>query len=70
MAIPVLLWGAAAVLGATGLVKGAGAISDINEAKEKGERAERRYIVKQNKKHPITFPTSKSVPTQFSVTPV
>ncbi len=43
MAIPVLLWGAAAVLGATGLVKGAGAISDINEAKEKGERAERRY---------------------------
>ena len=27
-------------------------------------------IVKQNKKHPITFPTSKSVPTQFSVTPV
>ena len=43
MAIPVLLWGAAAVLGATGLVKGASAISDINEAKEKGERAERRY---------------------------
>ena len=28
------------------------------------------FIVKQNKKHPITFPTSKSVPTQFSVTPV
>ena len=43
MAIPVLLWGAAAALAATGVVKGAGAISDINKAKEIGERAERRY---------------------------
>lgn len=43
MAIPVLLWGAAAALAATGVVKGAGAISDINKAKEIGERAERRH---------------------------
>lgn len=43
MAIPVLLWGAAAALAATGVVKGAGAISDMNEAKEIGERAERRH---------------------------
>lgn len=43
MAIPVLLWGAAAALAATGVVKGAGAISDINKAKEIGERAERSH---------------------------
>lgn len=43
MAIPVLLWGAAAALAATGVVKGAAAMSDINEAKEIGERAERRH---------------------------
>lgn len=43
MAIPVLLWGAAAALAATGVVKGAGAINDINKAKEIGERAERRH---------------------------
>lgn len=43
MAIPVLLWGAAAALAATGIVKGASALSDIDDAKEIGERAERRY---------------------------
>ena len=43
MAIPVLLWGAAAALAATGSVKGAAALSDIDDAKEIGERAERRY---------------------------
>lgn len=43
MAIPVLLWGAAAALAATGIVKGAAALSDIDDAKEIGERAERRY---------------------------
>lgn len=47
MAIPILLWGAAAALAATGVVKGAGAISDINKAKEIGERAERRYKKRQ-----------------------
>lgn len=47
MAIPILLWGAAATLAATGVVKGAGAISDINNAKEIGERAERRYKRRQ-----------------------
>lgn len=43
MAVPLLLWGAAAALAATGVVKGAGAISDINKAKDIGERAERRH---------------------------
>lgn len=43
MAIPVLLWGAAAALAATGIVKGAQAIGDINDAKDIGERAEKRY---------------------------
>lgn len=43
MAIPVLLWGAAAVLAATGVVKGAAAMSDLDDAKDMGERAERRY---------------------------
>lgn len=43
MAIPVLLWGAAAALGATGLAKGAKACIDISDAKEIGENAERRY---------------------------
>lgn len=43
MAVPLLLWGAAAALAATGMVKGAGAISDINKAKDIGERAERRH---------------------------
>lgn len=43
MAIPVILWGAAAVLAATGVAAGAVAISDMNEAKEIGERAERRH---------------------------
>ena len=39
MAIPVLLWGAAAVLAATGVVKGAAAMSDLDDAKDMGERA-------------------------------
>lgn len=43
MALPVLLWGAAAALGATGVVKGAGAVSNLKKAKEIGERAERNY---------------------------
>lgn len=43
-----MLWGAAAALAATGVVKGAGAISDINDAKELGESAERRYKRRQN----------------------
>lgn len=47
MAIPVLLWGAAAALAATGVVKGAGAISDMNDAKEIGENAEKHYTAAQ-----------------------
>ncbi|MGZ8318284.1 MAG: hypothetical protein ACXWVD_04205, partial [Telluria sp.] len=44
MPLPVmLLWGAAALLAGTGVVKGAGALSDFEDAKEKGKRAEQRY---------------------------
>lgn len=43
MPLPLLLWGAAAALAATGVVKGAGAISTFNEAKDIGESADRRY---------------------------
>ncbi|MGZ8294515.1 MAG: hypothetical protein ACXWVG_15850 [Telluria sp.] len=44
MPLPVfLLWGAAALLAGTGVVKGAGALSDFDKAKEKGKRAEDRY---------------------------
>jgi hypothetical protein len=47
MPLPIILWGAAAALVATGVVKGAGAISTLNEAKEIGERAERRHRSKK-----------------------
>lgn len=43
MPLPVILWGAAALLAGTGVVKGVGAMSDFDEAKNKGERAARRY---------------------------
>lgn len=43
MAIPILLWGAAAGLAATGVVKGVGAKNNMDEAKEIGEKAERRH---------------------------
>lgn len=43
MAIPVLLWGAAAALGATGVVKGVEAIGLQSRAKEIGEQAESKY---------------------------
>jgi hypothetical protein len=43
MALPIILWGAAALLAGTGVVKGAGAISDFSKAKEIGESAQRRY---------------------------
>ena len=48
MAIPLILWGAAAALGATGVVKGAKAVSTMNDAKDLGERAERRHRRKLN----------------------
>ncbi len=40
MALPVLLWGAAAVLAATGIKKGMDATDDFDEAKRRGKRAE------------------------------
>lgn len=43
MPLPLLLWGAAAALAATGAVKGAQAVSTMSDAKELGERAERRH---------------------------
>ena len=43
MPLPVILWGAAAALGATGIFKGAKAVSNMSEAKEIGELAENKY---------------------------
>ncbi len=43
MPIPLLLWGAAAALAATGVVKGVQASNMMDEAKEIGEKAERRH---------------------------
>lgn len=43
MPLPFILWGAAAALAATGVVKGVEAVGNMNEAKEMGERAERRH---------------------------
>ena len=50
--------------------EGAGEMFKITTLKNEEIVNEAEKLVKQNKKHPITFPTSKSVPTQFSVTPV
>lgn len=43
MAVPILLWGAAALLAGTGIVKGVGAMSDFDEAEKIGKDARRRY---------------------------
>jgi hypothetical protein len=43
MALPFILWGAAALLAGTGVVKGIGAVSDFDDAKSIGESARRRY---------------------------
>jgi hypothetical protein len=43
MALPFVLWGAAALLAGTGVVKGIGAVSDFDDAKSIGESARRRY---------------------------
>jgi hypothetical protein len=44
MPLPIMvLWGAAALLAGTGVVKGVGAVSDLDKAKAKGRSAERRY---------------------------
>ncbi|ENX46120.1 hypothetical protein F886_01560 [Acinetobacter sp. NIPH 542] len=43
MPLPVILWGAAAALGATGVFKGAKAIGNLKEAKEIGNDAESKY---------------------------
>lgn len=43
MPLPLLLWGAAALLAGTGVVKGIGAISDFDDAKQIGESANKRY---------------------------
>lgn len=59
MAIPVLLWGVAATLGATGVFKGAKAVIDIDEAKEIGEKAERRYEDRKKQLDEIRNDTNK-----------
>ncbi|MHA3093152.1 hypothetical protein [Acinetobacter brisouii] len=43
MPLPIILWGAAAALGATGVFKGAKAVGNMKEAKEIGEDAEAKY---------------------------
>ena len=43
MPLPIVLWGAAAALGATGVFKGAKAVGNMKEAKEIGEAAEKKY---------------------------
>jgi hypothetical protein len=43
MPLPFILWGAAALLAGTGVVKGVGAMNDFEEAEKKGKRAARRY---------------------------
>ncbi|MDP1969881.1 MAG: hypothetical protein Q8K42_02965, partial [Methylobacter sp.] len=43
MALPFILWGAAALLAGTGVVKGIGAKNDFDEAKSIGESARSRY---------------------------
>jgi hypothetical protein len=43
MPVPFLLWGAAALLAGTGVVKGVGAMSDFDDAKKIGENARRRF---------------------------
>jgi len=47
MPLPFLLWGAAALLAGTGVVKGVGAMSDFDDAKQIGESASKRYDEEQ-----------------------
>lgn len=49
MPLPLVLWGAAAALGATGIYKGVKAKDMLNDAKNIGERAERRLRGQQEK---------------------
>lgn len=43
MPLPLILWGAAALLAGTGVVKGVGAMSDFDDAKKIGKSAEERH---------------------------
>ncbi|MDC4368225.1 hypothetical protein OHV40_18810, partial [Acinetobacter baumannii] len=43
MPLPIVLWGAAAALGATGVFKGAKAVGNMKEAKAIGENAQSIY---------------------------
>lgn len=43
MPLPIILWGAAALLAGTGVVKGVGAMSDFDDAKNIGKSAENRH---------------------------
>lgn len=49
MPLPVLLWGAAALLAGTGVVKGVGAMSDFDDAKKIGKSAEKRHKKAESK---------------------
>ena len=49
MPLPVILWGAAALLAGTGVVKGVGAMSDFDNAKEIGKSSEKRHRKAEDK---------------------
>lgn len=59
MPLPIILWGAAAALAATGVVKGVEAVGNMNEAKEIGERAERRHRRKKDELDTLREETNK-----------
>lgn len=46
MPLPIILWGAAAALAATGVFKGAQAVGTLSDAKQLGERSERNHRLK------------------------
>lgn len=61
MPLPLVLWGAAALLAGTGVVKGVGAMNNFDEAKKIGKEAEERHedaeasLNKQHKKTNTDF---------------
>ncbi len=51
MAVPILLWGAAALLAGAGIVRGVGALSDFEQAEKIGKDARHRYQKGEDKLH-------------------
>ncbi|MSP28742.1 MAG: hypothetical protein EXR80_10205 [Methylococcales bacterium] len=59
MALPFILWGAAALLAGTGVVKGIGAVSDFDDAKS---LASRRVDVMKTLKSVYKNPVIRLIP--------